>query len=73
MMDGFDNDSYAAGYEQGYDEGRILGYKEGKEYGYREGYNAHARSRAYAEQVYGPYGTGGARDVYTQHGAGENP
>lgn len=52
------------GYKHGHDEGRILGYKEGKEYGYREGYNDHARSRAYAEAVYGPY---------VQHGKGENP
>jgi hypothetical protein len=28
------------------------------EQGYRAGYNDHARSRAYAEQVYGPYKTG---------------
>ena len=31
---------------------------------YRRGYNDHARSRAYAEAVYGPY---------NQHGSGENP
>jgi hypothetical protein len=32
--------------------------------GYRDGYNDHAKSRAYAEAVYGPY---------VQHGQGENP
>lgn len=32
--------------------------------GYREGYNAHARSRAELESMFGPY---------VQHGKGENP
>jgi hypothetical protein len=41
-----------------------VGYDEGRREGYREGYNDHARSRAYAEAVYGPY---------VQHGKGENP
>lgn len=44
--------------------GCTLAYKDGYEKGYLEGYNAHARSRAYAEAVYGPY---------PQHGAGQNP
>jgi flagellar biosynthesis/type III secretory pathway protein FliH len=51
-------------YEQGREHGYQHGYDEGRTLGYREGYNDHARSRAYAEQVYGPY---------TQHGKGENP
>lgn len=50
---------------------------------YRNGYNDHARSRAYAEQVYGPYLSKTAAErlalwdrpdaVFNQHGKGENP
>lgn len=29
--------------------------KDGYTKGYRDGYNAHAKSRTYATQVYGPY------------------
>lgn len=45
-------------YEQGREHGYAHGYDEGRTVGYREGYNDHARSRAYAEQVYGPYPKG---------------
>ena len=58
--------AYEQGREHGYKHGYDEGYKDGYEFGitrleevrneaYREGYNAHARSRAYAEAVYGPY------------------
>lgn len=48
---------------------------------FRKGYNDHARSRAYAEAVYGPYTPRVLREneriingeVYVQHGKGENP
>lgn len=62
---GLNDQQWAAhAYEQGREHGYQHGYDDGKTAGYREGYNDHARSRAYAEQVYGPY---------TQHGKGENP
>ena len=76
-------------YEQGWEHGYKHGYDDGMTAGYREGYNDHARSRAYAEQVYGPYKTGPisesdplpdspagpwpALEVWNQHGKGENP
>ena len=62
FKDGHERSSEA--YDAGYVAGQQHGYDEGRTFGYREGYNAHARSRAYAEAVYGPY---------KQHGQGENP
>lgn len=52
---------------------------------FRKGYNDHARARAYAEQVYGPYKNNGwpvdtkvalhtaDTSEWNQHGKGENP
>lgn len=52
-------------YQRGWtDRGNALTVNEHYIKGYREGYNDHARSRAHAEAMYGPY---------TQHGKGENP
>lgn len=79
-----------AGYNRGYKEGYEFGItrlEEIRNEAYRDGYNAHARSRAYAEQVYGPYpvidervqqsiGENMGRYIdehFNQHGKGENP
>lgn len=73
-------------YKKGYTAGHAVGMAEEAQrrdeayrIGYREGYNAHASSRAYAEQVYGKYpmskrlGTLDRSSWFNQHGEGENP
>lgn len=73
-----------AAFEVGYKEGAAEGCKTSYADGYRQGYNDHARSRAYAEAVYGPYKpvvlrenerviNGDVFQIGNQHGKGENP